>query len=61
MAARYYDPTPPMSEADSDAALPAIDADALITELRNIIPGDGVVVEREGLTPFECDGLMRSE
>ncbi len=58
MAARYYDPTPPMSEADSDAALPAIDADALITELRNIIPGDGVVVEREGLTPFECDGLM---
>ena len=37
--------------------LHAVDEQTLLSELRRLLPEDAVVVERESLKPFECDGL----
>ncbi len=40
-----------------DGAFTTPDADALIGRLRAVLPADGLIVAREGLTPYECDAL----
>ena len=39
---------------------PAIIArrDEVIAALRSIVPGEGVIVDEEELSAYECDGLM---
>ncbi|KAA1194047.1 FAD-binding protein [Pseudohalioglobus sediminis] len=38
-------------------ALPAVDRNALLARLREILPADGLIEDQESQRPFECDGL----
>ena len=40
-----------------DGALPAVDREALLSALREVLPQHALLVEPEQLKPFECDGL----
>ena len=54
---RHRPPVHRHAEKTLITSLRSPDRDTLIAELREFLPKDGVIVDEEGLRPFECDGL----